>query len=313
MVYSVDSKKFKGYVINRIMAYKTLSGKEPAEEVLKEIEQRIKKLKHKPMLAIVVVGEYKPSQIYVKRKMETAAKIGIETEIHRLVDNISEKELVQLVEKLNNDKKIDGFIIQTPLPKHINAQHVFEKIAPEKDVDGFHPKNMGKVLLNIFNDNMFSPATPTGIMQLLQYYKAPLEGANACVIGRSNVVGKPIAIMLLHHNATVSICHSHTKNLASYTKNADVLIVAAGSPGLVKADMVKEGAFVVDVGTTRIRVGNENKDDKNGKDKVVGDVDFENVIKKAHCSPVPGGVGPMTVAMLLYNTVKAAEINERIK
>ena len=283
------------------MTYKTLSGKEPAEEVLRDIEHRAKKLHRKPMLAIIVVGEYKPSQIYVKRKIETAARVGVDTEVHRLPEEIEEKELIALIERLNQDKKVDGYIVQTPLPKHINAQRVFEKIDPHKDVDGFHPRNMGKVLLNIFDENMFPPATPSGVMKILHYYNAPIDGANACVVGRSNIVGKPVAMMLLHHNATVSICHSRTRDLASYTKNADILVVAAGNPGLVKADMVKEGAYIVDVGTTRVLI--------DGKDKVVGDVDFENVIKKANCSPVPGGVGPMTVAMLIANTVKAAEQN----
>ncbi len=281
------------------MAYKTLTGKEPAEEVLKDAEARAKKLKHKPMLGIVVVGEYKPSQIYIKRKTETAVRVGVTTEVYRLPEETPEKDLIGLIHKLNEDEKVDGYIIQTPLPKHINSQRVFEKIDPHKDVDGFHPRNMGKVLLNIFDESMFPPATPSGVMKLLHFYNAPIDGAKACVIGRSNIVGKPAAIMLLHHNATVSICHSRTRELAEYTKNADILVVAAGTPGLIKADMVKEGAYVVDVGTTRILV--------DGKDKVVGDVDYENVIKKAHCSPVPGGVGPLTVAMLIVNTVKAAE------
>ena len=286
-----------------MIMYKIISGKEPAEEVLREIEQRAKKLHRKPMLGIIVIGEYKPSQIYVKRKIETATRIGVDTEVHRLPEEIEEKELVALIEKLNQDKKVDGYIVQTPLPHHINNQHVFEKIDPHKDVDGFHPRNMGKVLLNVFNENMFPPATPSGVMRLLHHYGAPIDGANAVVIGRSNIVGKPVAMMLLHHNATITICHTRTHELPNYTRNADILIVAAGNPGLIKADMVKEGAYVIDVGTTRVLV--------EGKDKVVGDVDFENVIKKAHCSPVPGGVGPMTVAMLIANTVKAAEYHSK--
>lgn len=279
--------------------YKILSGKEPAEEVLKDAHERAKKLKRPPHLAIVVVGEYKPSQIYVRKKIETAEKIGVKTTAHRLPETISEKELLELLKQLNDDGGVDGYIVQTPLPKHINTQKIFDKIDPHKDVDGFHPRNMGKVLLNIFDENMFPPATPYGVMRILHYYDAPIDGANAVVIGRSNIVGKPVALMLLHHNATVTICHSKTQDIAKHTINADIIVAAAGAPGLLKAGMVKEGAWIIDVGTTRVTI--------DGKDRVVGDVDFDSVIKKANCSPVPGGVGPMTVAMLIANTVKASE------
>ncbi len=283
-------------------SYKILSGKEPADAVLKEAEAKTKKLKRQPHLAIVVVGEYKPSQIYVRKKMETAERIGVKTTAHRLSEEISEKELLELLKKLNEDDTVDGYIVQTPLPKQINSQHIFDKIDPHKDVDGFHPRNMGKVMLNIFDADMFPSATPYGVMRILHHYDAPIDGSNAVVIGRSNIVGKPMAMMLLHHNATVTVCHSKTRDLAKHTKDADIIIAAAGAPGLLKADMVKQGAWIVDVGTTRVTM--------DGKDKVVGDVDFENVIKKANCSPVPGGVGPMTVAMLISNTVKAAEYHQ---
>ncbi|MBI5051134.1 bifunctional 5,10-methylenetetrahydrofolate dehydrogenase/5,10-methenyltetrahydrofolate cyclohydrolase [Candidatus Micrarchaeota archaeon] len=271
-----------------------LSGKEPAAQILEEAKRSIELLGRKPVLAIIIVGDYKPSQIYVERKRKTAEEVGIETQIHRIPETISEAKLLELVDKLNRDPKVDGFIAQTPLPKHVNTNKILERIDPSKDVDGFHPHNMGKVLLNIFDDTMFPPATPTGAVKMLEYYGVQFEGKNAVVVGRSNVVGKPAAMMLLHRNCTVTVCHTKTKNLEEFTKKADIIIAAAGSPGLIKVDMIKPGAYIIDVGTTRVG------------EKVVGDVDFENVIKKAHCSPVPGGVGPLTVAMLLSNTVKAA-------
>jgi len=281
------------------MSFSTLSGKDPADKILHDAKNRIEKLGRAPLLAIVVVGEFKPSQIYVNRKIKTAESVGMKTEVHRLPENVEEVELLKLIERLNKDKEVDGFIIQTPLPHHIHAQKIMNAVDPHKDVDGYHPVNLGKVLTGQIDDTMFPPATPFGIMQMIEQYGIQTEGKNAVVIGRSNVVGKPIAMLLLHKNATVSICHSKTKNLAEYTKNADIVVAAAGAPGLVKADMVKEGAYIIDVGTTRVG------------EKVVGDVDFENVIKKANCSPVPGGVGPLTVAMLINNTVKAAEMKHR--
>jgi methylenetetrahydrofolate dehydrogenase (NADP+)/methenyltetrahydrofolate cyclohydrolase len=275
--------------------YTTLSGKEPADEVLEDARTRVKALGRQPVLAIVVVGDSKPSQIYVSNKIKTAESVGVKTEVHRLPQNVEQDELIRLIEKLNKDNSIDGFIVQLPLPQHINTYQVIEAIDPKKDVDGFHPANMGRVFINQIDEDTFLPATPAGIIKMLDYYGISPEGKNAVVIGRSNIVGKPVAMLLLHRNATVTICHSKTRNLYEHTKNADILVVAAGSPRLVTADMVKEGAYVVDVGTTRIG------------EKLVGDVDFEHVIKKAHCSPVPGGVGPLTVAMLISNTVKAAE------
>lgn len=270
-----------------------LYGKDLAEETIRHIRNEIEASSIKPHLGIVVVGDFKPSHIYVNRKVETAKKAGISTEIFHMPHNVEEKDLLALIKKLNEDRKIDGFIVQLPLPKHINANKVIEAISPKKDVDGFHPSNMGKVLLNLLDD-VFVPATPAGIMRMLEHYKVPIAGANAVVVGRSNIVGKPIALMLLHSDATVSICHSKTRNLAEHTKQADILIVAAGQPNFIKPEMVKEGAYVVDVGTTRVG------------EKVVGDVD-PAVQKKAHVSPVPGGVGPLTVAMLLQNTLKAAK------
>lgn len=273
-----------------------LSGKELAEKIIGEIRAEIDASGLNPRLGIVVVGDYKPSSIYVKRKMETAKKAGIEVEVFELNEDAKESELLDLIKKLNTDERIDGFIVQLPLPKHISADRIIEAIEPKKDVDGFHPSNMGKVLLDLL-DEVFAPATPLGIMKMLEHYKIPVSGANAVVVGRSSIVGKPIAVMLLHKDATVTICHSKTRNLSEYTKKADILIVAAGQPGLIKPEMVKQGAYVIDVGTTRVG------------EKVMGDVD-PAVQKKANVSPVPGGVGPLTVAMLLQNTLKAAKMRK---
>jgi len=199
---------------------------------------------------------------------------------------------LDIVNELNHDKHVTGFIVQLPLPKHMNETTVINSIDPKKDVDGFTSTNIGNLVLGIPEENILLPATPAGIIKLLEYYKIPIKGKHAVVVGRSNIVGKPVASLLLNRSATVTICHSRTNNLAAHTKQADILVVAVGKPGIITADMVKDGAYVFDVGTSKV----------NGK--LCGDVDFENIIKKAHCSPVPGGVGPMTVAMLLNNVVK---------
>ena len=278
--------------------YKKLLGNIVAQSITEMLKQEIKNEKLNPTLGIVVVGEDKPSQVYVKKKCEKAEETGIKAQVFRFPETISEKELLDEIRKLNDDNEIDGFIVQMPLPKQINPDLVIKAIDPKKDVDGFHSLNMGKVMQNIVDERTFWPATPLGVMKILEFYKIPVEGKKAVVIGRGNIVGKPVAMMLLHKNATVTICHSKTKDLKKETKKADIIIAAAGNPCLVTADMVKEGATIIDVGTTRVVI--------DGKEKVVGDVDFNNVIKKASCSPVPGGVGPLTVAMLLSNTVKAA-------
>ncbi len=272
--------------------YTVLSGREPAAGILNNAKNIVNEMKIKPHLAIVLVGSDPASEVYVRKKMEKAASVGVQTSLKRLSDNVKENELLALVIELNNDEGIDGFIVQAPLPKHINYSRVVEAIDSKKDVDGWTSTNIGKMFLGL-NDT-FLPATPMGIMKMLDYYAVKITGKNATVIGRGNVVGKPLAFMLLAKNATVTICHSKTQNLQEHTRNADIIIAAAGSPKLLKADMVKEGAHVIDVGTTRV------------EDKIVGDVDFENIIKKAHCSPVPGGVGPMTVAMLISNVIEAA-------
>jgi len=274
--------------------YKKLTGKEPAEEVLEKAKMIIQEKGLNPVLAIVLVGKNPASEIYVRNKIKKAESIGMKAELHRLPTSINETELLEIVDKLNNDKKISGFIVQMPLPEHINPDKVIESIDPKKDVDGFHPINMGKVFMGIAGEKSLTPATPTGIIKMLDYYKVEIEGKNAVVVGRSNIVGKPVAAMLLNRNATVTTCHSKTKDLEKHTKNADILIVAVGKPGLIKEEMVKEGACVVDVGTTRIG------------EKLVGDVDFEKVIEKANCSPVPGGVGQLTTSILIKNTVNAS-------
>jgi len=273
---------------------KTLSGKEPASAILESVKERITKVGRKPGLTIVQVGEDPASTVYVNMKAKKAEAIGLDAKLHRLPESTKESELLELVEKLNRDDSIDGFMVQLPLPKHIDPDKIIEAIDPSKDVDGFTSKNMGRLFLKMPEESVLLPATPAGIIKMLEFYKVPIEGKHAVVVGRSNIVGRPIAVMLLNRNATVTVCHSRTKNLAEHTKNADILIAAVGKPGLITADMVKEDAYVIDVGTTRV------------EKKIVGDVDFENVIKKAHCSPVPGGVGPMTVAMLISNVVEAA-------
>jgi len=274
--------------------YKKLSGKEPAEEVLEEAKRLIDENKLKTRLDIILIGNNPASEVYVKNKIKKAERVDMKAELHRLEEEITEDELLSLVDKLNKEKEVNGFIVQMPLPKHINPEKIIETIDPRKDVDGFHPLNMGKVFMGLADEKALTPATPTGIMKMLEFYGVELEGKNAVVVGRSNIVGKPVSAMLLRKNATVTVCHSKTKDLAEYTKNADILICAVGKPGLIKADMVKEGAYVIDVGTTRVG------------DKLSGDVDFDNVIRKANCSPVPGGVGLMTTSMLIRNTVNAS-------
>jgi methylenetetrahydrofolate dehydrogenase (NADP+)/methenyltetrahydrofolate cyclohydrolase len=271
--------------------YQILKGKEAAASALEEAEVAVKKMGRKPGLAIVLVGNDPASEVYVKKKLQKAEKIGLRAELKRMDESATEEEVLAVVDGLNNNDNIDGFIVQAPLPKHIDFSKVLDAIAPEKDVDGWTSASMGRL---VSGTDTFYPATPLGVMKMLEFYKVEIKGKNATVIGRSNVVGKPLALMLLSENATVTVCHSRTANLAEHTKNADILIAAVGRPGLVTVDMVKEGAYVIDVGTTKVG------------EKIVGDVDYENVIKKAHCSPVPGGAGPMTVAMLISNVVKAA-------
>lgn len=273
--------------------YSILSGKEPAAAVIEAAKARLAAMERKPHLAIVLVGNDPASELYVKKKLDKAASIGVRTTLKKLPAEAGEKDLLALVDSLNRDEDVDGFIVQSPIPKHIDYTKVVEAISPEKDVDGWTSANIGRMFLGL--PGAFMPATPRGIISLLEHYKVEIAGKNAVVIGRSNVVGKPLAFMLLQKDATVTICHSKTKNLAEHTQKADIVVAAAGVPGLLKADMVKAGSYVVDVGTNKVG------------DKTVGDVDFKEVSKKAHCTPVPGGVGPMTVAQLISNVIEAAE------
>jgi len=289
------------------MAATLIKGSEISKQIKEELKQEVALLKEKhnlvPGLATILVGEDEASKVYVGQKEKTCKELGIHSERINLPGNTIEAELLALVEKLNKDSRIHGILVQLPLPKHINETNVLYAIDPKKDVDGFHPVNVGKLMLG---EPDFIPCTPHGIQELLIRSGVKTDGAEAVVVGRSNIVGKPIANMLLQKkkgaNATVTICHTGTKDLASHTKRADILIVAAGKPKTITADMVKEGVVVIDVGVNRLETG------------LVGDVDFETVKEKAKAiTPVPGGVGPMTIAMLMHNTVQAAKIQAGIK
>ncbi len=267
-----------------------IDGKKVAEKCRVELAEKIKKLNKKPGLAVVLVGNDPASATYVSAKEKACREVGIYSERHDFPESVSEKELIELLGNLNSSEKIHGILIQLPLPKHVVEERVVSAISPEKDVDGFTAFNMGNLASG---REGIVPCTPKGIIRLLEAYKIPIDGKNAVVIGRSSTVGKPVALMLLNRNATVTVCHSKTKNLEEHTKNADIIIAAVGKPKLITADMVKKGAGIIDVGISRI----------NGK--LCGDVDFESVKEKASfITPVPGGVGPMTVAMLLENTIE---------
>ncbi len=278
-----------------------IDGKNLAKNIRLELTAEVQELKKKgiiPKLAVIMVGEDKASKVYVKNKSKACEEIGIEYEEYILEENISMESLLELIDKLNNREDIDAILLQSPIPKHLDINLAFQKITPEKDVDGFNPINVGKLSLN---QDCFVSCTPYGIIKMLDQYKIEIEGKNAVIIGRSNIVGKPLIQCLLNRNATVTICHSKTENLKEYTKNADILIVAIGKPKYITEDMVKENAVIIDVGINRTDNG------------LVGDVDFEGVSKKAsYITPVPGGVGPMTVAMLMNNVIKATK-NRKLK
>ncbi|MBW1971440.1 MAG: bifunctional methylenetetrahydrofolate dehydrogenase/methenyltetrahydrofolate cyclohydrolase FolD [Deltaproteobacteria bacterium] len=289
------------------MAAKIISGKAVAQEIREEIKKEVEKLKEKynvtPGLVTVLVGEDPASQVYVGQKEKTSKNLGFYSERHDLPATTSEEELLSLIGKLNKDPKIHGILVQLPLPKHINETNVLYAIDPKKDVDGFHPVNVGKLMIG---EPDYLPCTPAGIQELLIRSGTQIEGAEVVVVGRSNIVGKPIANMLLQKapgaNATVTVCHTRTRDIKFHTKRADILIVAAGRPKAVTADMVKEGVVVIDVGVNRLETG------------LCGDVDFEAVKEKAAAiTPVPGGVGPMTITMLMKNTLKAAKLLNGIR
>ena len=290
------------------MIAKLISGTEIARQIREEIKQEVIQLKAKhnliPGLATVLLGADPGSLSYITGKEKTAKELGFYSERIDLPETTSQKDLLALVDRLNKDPKIHGVLVQTPLPKHINENEVLYAINPKKDVDGFHPVNVGKLMIG---DADYLPCAPAGIQQLLVRSGVTIDGAEVVVVGRSNIVGKPIANILMQKNkganATVTLCHTHTRDIAFHTRRADILIVAAGKPKSITADMVKEGAVVIDVGVNQIGTS------KSGKRILVGDVDFENVKEKASMiTPVPGGVGPMTITMLMLNTLKAAKI-----
>lgn len=280
-----------------------IDGKKVSAQVKQEVKNETELLKKEylitPGLAVVIVGDDPASRVYVNNKKKACELVGFHSEEYALPAKTTQEELLDLVKTLNEKKDINGILVQLPLPKHLDDKAVIEAINPLKDVDAFHAVNVGKIMLGEYD---FLPCTPAGVMEMLHYYNIEVSGKNCVVIGRSNIVGKPMGMLLLHENGTVTICHSRTKNLAEVCSRADILVAAVGKPKFVTADMVKEGAVVIDVGMDR---------DENGK--LCGDVDFENVKDKcSYITPVPGGVGPMTIATLMKNTVKAAKIQNNL-
>lgn len=273
-----------------------LDGKELAKKIKDEIKLEVAELKEKsgrvPGLAIVLVGDNSASKIYVNSKIKGCSELGFESFAHFLPETTSEEELLATIEELNRDDRVNGILVQLPLPKHIDEKKVIDKIALEKDVDGFKPENLGLLMLN--DKDSMKPCTPAGIMEILRYYSIELEGKDVVVVGRSNIVGKPMAGLMINQGATVTVCNSKTKNLIEKTKSADIIVMAIGRAKFLTADMVKDGAIIIDVGINRT------------EDGLFGDVDYENVSQKSsYITPVPGGVGPMTVAMLFHNTMRA--------
>ena len=276
-----------------------IDGKEVAKKIREELKLECDELKKEgiqPKLAVIMVGDDPASKIYVRNKNRACQEIGIEFEEYLLEENIQQEELNNLIKKLNQDEKINGILLQSPIPKHLNINEAIKTITYRKDVDGFTPSSVGKLVIG---DDTFISCTPYGVMKMLEYYNIDLTGKHVVILGRSNIVGKPLLQCCLNKNATVTVCHSKTVNIEEYTKSADVLMVAIGKPKFVTADMVKEGAVVIDIGINRTEEG-----------KLIGDVDFENIKEKAsYITPVPGGVGPMTIAMLMNNVIKAAKEN----
>ncbi|MGQ0579992.1 MAG: bifunctional methylenetetrahydrofolate dehydrogenase/methenyltetrahydrofolate cyclohydrolase FolD [Betaproteobacteria bacterium] len=268
-----------------------------AKVIRAQWQQRAAALKARgvtPGLAVILVGENPASQIYVRHKVKACGEVGLYSEVHQFPASVPQETVLAKIEELNRDPKIHGMLVQLPLPPHFDNNRVLEVISAEKDADGFHPYNLGGL---VSGGAVFPPCTPYGVMALLDYYRIPIEGSNAVVVGRSNIVGKPMALMLLARSATVSICTSKTRDLKQFTSLADILVVAIGKPRMITGDMIKPGSTVIDVGTNRSPDG-----------KLVGDVDFEAARQRAaFITPVPGGVGPMTVTMLIANTVQAAE------
>ena len=276
-----------------------IDGKSLANKVQTNVTTEVDKLKQEknivPGLAVILIGDDPASHAYVKMKAKACEKVGFYSITHNMPDTISQDEIIATIEMMNNNPRIDGILVQLPLPKHVDTDKILEVIDPKKDVDGFHAYNVGRLVTNL---DTFVACTPLGVMKMFEEYHIELEGKDVCVVGASNIVGKPMASLLLNANATVTITHIHTKDLKAHTSRADIIVVGVGVPGLIKEDMVKDGAIVIDIGINRIADGS-----------LVGDVDFTNVSKKcSFITPVPGGVGPMTIAMLLSNTLKSAKV-----
>ena len=282
---------------------KILSGKEVSKRIKEELKNENEELKNNGIhagLAVVLVGDDPASKVYVNNKKKACEEIGIYSEEHLLPADTAEEDLLALIEQLNKNPKISGILVQLPLPNGLDEEKIINSIDPKKDVDAFHPINVGKIMIGNYD---FVPCTPAGIMELIKESGIDICGRECVVVGRSNIVGKPMSMLLLHANGTVTVCHSRTKNLAEKTKNADILVAAVGIPNFITGDMIKDGAVVIDVGINRLENG-----------KLTGDVDFESAEKKASAiTPVPGGVGPMTIAMLMKNTLKAAVVNKEDK
>ncbi|MEA2048936.1 MAG: bifunctional methylenetetrahydrofolate dehydrogenase/methenyltetrahydrofolate cyclohydrolase FolD [Campylobacterota bacterium] len=275
-----------------------IDGKALANKVQVSVASQVEALKQEknivPGLAVILIGDDPASHAYVKMKAKACEKVGFYSITHNMPDTISQDEIIATIEMMNNNPRIDGILVQLPLPKHVDTDKILEVIDPKKDVDGFHAYNVGRLVTNL---ESFVACTPLGVMKMFEAYNIALEGKDVCVVGASNIVGKPMASLLLNANATVTITHIFTKDLKAHTSKADIVVVGVGVPGLIKEDMVKEGAIVIDIGINRIEDGS-----------LVGDVDFKHVSPKcSYITPVPGGVGPMTIAMLLSNTVKAAK------
>ena len=281
---------------------KIINGKAVAQKVKIDVAEEVNKLRKNGViigLAVIIVGDNQASRIYVNNKKKACAEVSIHSKEYALPETTSQSELIELISNLNNDDSINGILVQLPLPKHIDEKAVIEAIDPLKDVDAFHEKNVGKIMIG---DYILLPCTPAGIIELLDSQNIEIEGKHCVIVGRSNIVGKPMAMLLLHRNGTVTICHSKTKNLNEICLNADILIAAIGKAKFITSDMIKKDAVVIDVGMNR---------DENGK--LCGDVDFDNVEKiVSYITPVPGGVGPMTIAMLMKNTVTAASLQSKI-
>lgn len=283
------------------MSAQIINGKQVSANIKERIKNEVSELKTKgiiPGLAVVIVGDDPASKVYVNSKKKACEELGMYSKEYALPENTTEEELLALINELNYDDKINGILVQLPLPRHLDEKLIINNILPEKDVDAFHPVNVGKIMIGDFD---FLPCTPAGVMELIKETGIEISGKDCVIIGRSNIVGKPQAMLMLHKNATVTICHSKTKNLKEVVKRADIVIAAVGIPNMVTKDMIKEGAVVIDVGINRLENG-----------KLCGDVEFEGVSEVAsYITPVPGGVGPMTIAMLMQNTLTAAKIKNK--